>query len=283
MARRNDRQALLMASLLVGLTGVAFIERAALPLRDMTGALLAPAQATLHGLASSASRLTSGARDVARLNDELRTLRAANDQLAVDILKTNDLARENAQLRNLLGFAAARVDLDLRGASVIGRAIGEAPGTLVHTLKLDVGRNAGVAVGMPVANERGLIGRVYRVGASWCDVLLISDPASAVQARIERTRETGVVFGSTSGELRMRFIPQDIEGEPNVRVGDVVFTSGLSRDFPKMIPIGQVVAVDQSDVETHQEAVIHPTVDFTTLELVLVVQAEHTGEAAGGP
>jgi rod shape-determining protein MreC len=283
MARRTDRQALFMASLLAGLTSIAVVDRAAAPLQDVTSRAFAPVQSVLRGVALGAARLTGGARDIAALNEQVRALQATNNQLAVDILKTNDLARENEQLRDLLDFARQRVDLDLRGASVIGRTIAEEPGTLRHTIKLDLGHSEGVEVGMPVANDRGLIGRVSRVGATWSDVLLITDPASAVQARIERSRETGVVFGTTNGELRLRFVPQDIDGEPNVQVGDVVFTSGLSREFPQMIPIGQVITVDQSDVETHQEAVVRPTVDFTTLELVLVVQAEVSGDAAGGP
>jgi len=113
---------------------------------------------------------------------------------------------------------------------------------------------------------------VASVGPYWSDVRLITDPASAVWGRIQRSRATGVVFGSTTGELRMRFLPQNVaDEEPNVVEGDLVYTSGLSERFPPLILIGQVIAIRQSDEKTHQEAIIRPSVSFNALEVVLVV------------
>jgi rod shape-determining protein MreC len=81
-----------------------------------------------------------------------------------------------------------------------------------------------------------------------------------------------MVFGSTTGELRMRFVPQNSAADqPLIAEGDLVYTAGLSRRFPPLLLIGQVVEVEQSDERTHQEAVIRPSVDFGSLELVLVV------------
>jgi rod shape-determining protein MreC len=276
MPQRNDRNALVMALTLVGVTGLAVVDRVAAPIEDSVERLLTPFQSILDAGAGRLDAMASRNRDVETLLARVEELEDENYRQEVAVLTNNDLARENESLRKLLHFANQRVDLDLRGASVVGRKVAEEPGNLVHTIKVDIGERHGADVGMPVASDRGLIGRVMRAGTTWSDVLLITDPSSAVEGRVERSRETGVVFGSTSGELRMRFIPQDLGGEPNVAQGDMIFTSGLSETFPEMIPIGQVVRVEQSDVQTHQEAVIRPTVDFTTLEFVLVI----TGPAA---
>lgn len=271
MPRRGDRQALLMAMVLVSATGVAVVDRAAAPLQDASGRALAPLQTALGSSAARVDAVAGRVRDMQALQSRLSELEVRNDSLEVENLKVRDLIHENDRLRDLLSFTRHRVDLDLRGASVVGRPLGVEPGNLIHTLRVDIGRRHGVDVAMPVANERGLIGRVMRAGTTWSDVLLVTDPSSAVQGRVERSRATGVVFGTTRGDLVMRFVPQDRGGDPSVRPGDIVFTSGLSREFPAMIAIGQVVDVRQSDVQTHQEAVIRPTVDFTALELVLVV------------
>jgi rod shape-determining protein MreC len=272
-----------MALVLVGATSVAVVERASAPLEDYAGRLLTPVQSMLDGGAGRLNALASRNRDVAALQARIEELEGEKYSQEVAVLKVNDLINENDALRGLLHFANQRVDLDLAGASVIGRKVAEEPGNLIHTIKVDIGTRQGAAKGMPVANDRGLIGRVWRTGATWSDVLLITDPSSAVEGRVERSRETGMVFGSTSGELRMRFIPQDLGGEPNVSVGDVIFTSGLSDEFPEMLAIGLVVSVEQSDVQTHQEAIIRPTVDFTTLEFVLVVTAAVPDGALVGP
>jgi rod shape-determining protein MreC len=65
----------------------------------------------------------------------------------------------------------------------------------------------------------------------------------------------------------MVMIPQEAE----VRVGDLVFTSGLGGNFPPDIPIGQITSKHQFEFELNQEAEVHSLVDFDTLEFVLVI------------
>jgi rod shape-determining protein MreC len=82
-----------------------------------------------------------------------------------------------------------------------------------------------------------------------------------------------MVFGTPTGELVMRYIPQNQPDQPPaVEAGDLVFTSGLSARFPAHLLVGQVLSVHQSDVETQQEALIRPSVDFNSLAQVLVVR-----------
>ena len=65
----------------------------------------------------------------------------------------------------------------------------------------------------------------------------------------------------------MDYLPQG----NTVLVGDSVVTSGESGNFPAGVPVGQVVEAEQNDVEMFQRAVVRTTVDFDTLETVLVV------------
>jgi rod shape-determining protein MreC len=99
-------------------------------------------------------------------------------------------------------------------------------------------------------------------------VLLIIDPSSSVNAVIQRSRATGVVDGRLSGDLVMRFVPQ----EDQIAVGDIVLTSGLGGNFPKRLVIGQVTAVRQRDFELFQQAAVRPSVDFNRLEVVMVIK-----------
>jgi len=84
---------------------------------------------------------------------------------------------------------------------------------------------------------------------------------------IQSSRATGVVEGQVGGSLVMKYIPQ----RDTVNVNDIVLTSGLGGNFPKMLIIGQVTAVYQRDIEMFQQADIRPTVDFNNLEIVLVI------------
>ena len=120
---------------------------------------------------------------------------------------------------------------------------------------------------MTVVTARGLVGRISEVGTDWARVLLITDPASSVNALVQTSRATGMVQGRLGQSLVMRFIPW----EERVSVGDLIITSGLGRNFPKGLVIGQVTSVRQRDFQMHQEAEVKPTVDFNRLEIVTVI------------
>ena len=74
-------------------------------------------------------------------------------------------------------------------------------------------------------------------------------------------------FSEPNGTLVMDFIPQGAI----FSIGEIVLSSGLGGRFPKGIPVGQVIEIRQRDIDVFQQAVILPTVDFTRLELALVV------------
>lgn len=281
MFRRHDRQVLFMAIVLLGIT-VASSTRlpGTAPVTAALGRALTPVQQALTGASAGVAHLMSGTRDVAALVSRVDTLEVENAALKTEATKLGELARENDRLRALLEFKQSRVDLDLEAASIYVAKVAEEPGSLMATIKLDVGRRDGVAEGMAVANDRGLVGQVIGTTDHWSTVRLVTDPSSQVWARIQRSGATGMVMGSTTGELVMRYIPQDQQGEvPNVQVGDIVVTSGLSERFPPMIVIGQVTAVHQTDAQTHQEVVVRPTVNFNALEHVLVVHRWRSGPA----
>lgn len=240
-------------------------------------AALAAAFEPIDGVLRAATGLVAGAADrlraVSELTGEVERLEQRVAELEVNNAKLGDLARENEALRALAGFRRQRVDLDLLGASIQGQAIAREPGGLLHALWLDVGAEDGVAEGDPVTTNRGLVGRVVRAHGRASLVRLIGDPHSRVGVRIERTQSTGILLGSPTGELTVRYLPRDPSGAPSVEVGDLVFTSGLAdaAHFPRMLPVGQVVEVRESDERTSLEAVVRPHVDFSAVAQMLVV------------
>jgi rod shape-determining protein MreC len=138
---------------------------------------------------------------------------------------------------------------------------------LLSFLIFDRGSDDGVTKNMPVVTGDGLVGRVVEVTSTACKVQPITDPASAIAARLLSTREQGVVEGQLGGGLEMRFITQQTRVEP----GEVVLTSGLGGAYPPGIVIGAVSAVQRLDYEVLQQAEVVPAVDSTRLEIVLII------------
>ena len=56
-----------------------------------------------------------------------------------------------------------------------------------------------------------------------------------------------------------------------MQVGDLVVTSGLGGDYPADILIGQVTSVRRRDYDIFQTASVQPVVDFSQLQIVLVI------------
>jgi len=121
---------------------------------------------------------------------------------------------------------------------------------------------------MPVVSGgAALVGRISEVGPRTAKVQLLTDADSAIAALLQVSRVTGLVVGQPDSTLRMEYIPQ----EKNISVGEIVLTSGLGGFLPKELVIGQVTEVQQEDYELHQAAIVRPAVDFSRLELVLVI------------
>jgi len=222
---------------------------------------------TFSGIGRQITNVVNTARDLATLRARNNQLQAVVDTLTIDNLRLKETEAENERLRSLLRFAQLNPNYDFRGGQVIARVISKNPSNYLASITIDLGSEHGLSMGMPVVTERGLVGRIHKVGPMSSTVLLITDPSSGVPALIQRNRLVGVVTGRAGAAPVMEYIPQDAE----VTVGDLVITSGLGGEFPKNLVIGQVVEVRQRDYEIFQQAVVRPTVNFDRLEFVLVI------------
>jgi rod shape-determining protein MreC len=237
------------------------------PVRDVARTLFAPLQIGLSNLAIGAGRSGLNLRDFQLLRQRYEQLQADANRLAVENARLAEVQQENMRLRQLLNFTRNNPQYDYRAAAVVGQKIGEDTSNLLFSIFIDVGVRDGVAVGMPVITDRGLVGRVTSVGPNVAEVLPLIDPASAVNGRVLNSRVTGIVRGSLDAGLVMERIPQG----DTVHPGDIVVTSGLGGNFPDKLVIGQVTEVTHRDADMFQSATLRSTVDFGRVETVLVI------------
>lgn len=254
---------LALGLLLIGLQTLGYLT----PARDLLVDALTPAQAGLTSLASQASSIAATLHDLQTLRQRNAELEVEVNRLLVENVQLKEIEAENANLRRLLAFAEQHPFFQYRGAQVVARVIGRDPNNLANFIAIDLGRKQGVREGMPVITERGLVGRISHVSRTSSQVMLIIDPASAVNGMIQSSRLTGVVQGQVGGGLVIDYIPQDAKVLP----GEIVITSGLGGQFPRDLVVGQVIAVRQRDYEMFQQAIVRPSVDFGRIEQVLVI------------
>jgi rod shape-determining protein MreC len=235
--------------------------------RDFVARLTLPVQRLLRDAGNELRSATGAVSDTALLRQQSQELEQTIAQLTVENLRLKEIEAENVRLRSLLQFRDVNPSYTYKGGQVVGRLVANEPSNLIHSILIDIGSNNGIESGMPVVTERGLVGRVTEVYSNAARVLLITDSSSNVNAMLQNTRLRGILRGRTNQAPIMDYLPQD----QSILVGDIVVTSGEGGRFPVGIPVGQVVEVAQNDVEMFQQAVVRTTVDFDTLETVLVV------------
>jgi rod shape-determining protein MreC len=237
------------------------------PIQSAATQLTSPAQVGATSVTNNVTDAVDFVFELRRLRQRNLELEQINSGLLVENFELREVERENQTLREMLDFAQTRPGLELRGAQIVARVIGRESNNFLDYIMLDLGQTHGIAVGMSVVTDQGLVGRISEVTESWSKVLLITDASSAVNAILQSSRLNGVVRGSPSGDLVMDYIPQGRE----FSIGEVVLTSGLGGRVPKGIPLGQVTEIRQRDIDVFQQAVVQPTVDFQRLELVMIV------------
>ncbi|MCX7928026.1 MAG: rod shape-determining protein MreC [Candidatus Omnitrophica bacterium] len=193
---------------------------------------------------------------------QVNQMQAKIDFLLNQLSEKKELELENERLRKLLDFKQ-RLPYKVIACQVIGRH----PAQWSSTIILNRGLSSGIKNGYVCVSFLGLVGRVYQTTPTTSTVMLITDPNLSVSAIVQRSRQEGLVSGSLGGTLVMKYLSFDSD----IKVGDLVVTSGLTPVFPKGIPIGKVIKVKEELPTLSCYAIIKPEVDLTALEEVLVI------------
>ena len=204
------------------------------------------------------------------LRKELEQLKGQNGQL-------REAAAATGRLTALLEFKGQEM-FPMVAAQVIGRDTGN----WYRAIILNKGESDGFRPDMGVVTPAGVVGRIVKTTASTSVVLLVTDPNNAIAGLVQRTRDEGIIEGTTSGLSRLKYIPLLSTARP----GDRVVTSGLVGGFPRGLSIGTIARIDRTEGALFQSAELTPEVDVGLVEEVLVIQSPNLqteSERLGSP
>ncbi|MFC6080046.1 rod shape-determining protein MreC [Sphaerisporangium aureirubrum] len=199
-------------------------------------------------------------------------LRAENARLRGELTSRVLDRRRSAELAGMLGLSGLG-RYRVVAAQVIARR--GAPG-FEDAVEIDAGAGDGVRPEMTVLNGDGLVGRVVHAGPSTSTVVLLTDPASSVGARVEQSNKVGLVTGlglAAEGRL-VRF--RLLDSVSSLTAGSRIVSFGSERGTPYApgLPIGTIERVEPTPGELTRVAYAKPFADFTALDVVgVVVQA----------
>ena len=205
---------------------------------------------------------------VARDNDQLRARVVA---LEAELQAERARGAQTSALEEALNLQKSMVAPTLAARVIAGNPV---PGSL--TVTIDRGKADGVASNMAVVSGAGVVGRVIGEPAGRAAIVqLLNGKSANTGAMIEKSGTAGLAIGGyADGSFRLDLV----SSAADVAVGDRIVTSGQDGIYPPGFLIGQVTQVSGSG--KLREIVVKPSVDYSHINIVLVVLAR-PAQAAG--
>ncbi|RKX78739.1 MAG: rod shape-determining protein MreC [Spirochaetes bacterium] len=181
-----------------------------------------------------------------------------------------ELRRENFELKQQLGYSAG-----MDYIHIPSRIIARDPSNLFSSITIDKGSTDGLRVGAVVTSFQdgffGLLGKVITVARHSAQIRPVVDPDHYVASRLQKSRYEGLVEGrgNEGGELIMSYVRKS--AGPDIRINDLVVTSGMQSIYPSGIVIGRIKEIRSRDYSTSLELILEPIIDVTRAEYVFIL------------
>jgi rod shape-determining protein MreC len=201
--------------------------------------------------------------------DELRA--QLRDQQLIT-LRQAALESENATLRGLNSALPEVIEKRL-----VGEVVSVETSTLRQRLLINRGASSGVYKAQPVITGEGVIGQVFRLGPFSSEIILITDAEHALPVQVLRSGVRTIAVGTgRSTALELPYVPSNYD----VKVGDVLVTSGLGEVFPFGLPVARVTRVEKDPAQPLSQIVAAPLARIESEREVLFVWARPGHPAA---
>ena len=208
-----------------------------------------------------------------------RALEAENQRLLtrlrdleVRTLRFDALERENAALLGLRRSVPPVAERWLP-ANIVDIELGR----LRQRVLIDRGTKNGVFRNQAVLDDYGVVGQTMHVGPWSATVLLITDPEHDLPVQIERTGFRTIAVGTGDpNALALPYLPANAD----VRVGDVLVTSGLGGVYPSGYPVARITQIHRGAIQPMNQVLAKPFAHLQTDRAVMLLWFHHDSPAA---
>jgi len=255
---------LLLASLSIGMIVSDYRGDSRLrPVREWTARLLQPLL-WVTALPGATANLGEHFRSREELLTENQALHQKQLELEGRVLRMEALESENERIRELLASAAS-----LQTRVLIAEILSVSQDPYRHQIVLNKGERDGVYKGQALVDASGVMGQVIEVNSGSCVALLITDPDHSIPVEVNRTGLQTIARGDGQ-TLSLPFLP----GNADVKVGDLLVSSGLGGRFPAGYPVGKVNELRHPAGESFMEAIAWPSARLNQGRQALLVWSE---------
>ncbi|WP_066128306.1 rod shape-determining protein MreC [Bordetella ansorpii] len=236
------------------------------PVRGAVAIALYPFQRAVMAPRDLVSQVDEWVNAANLIRTENEALQRQRIELAQVSSHAAQLAAENAQLRRLLGVADASP-----APAVVVEVLYEPPDAFQQRLVFNKGSRAGLAAGMPVIDEGGVVGQIVRTTPMTAEAALVTDERVSIPVQVLRNGLRLIAFGAnTPGTIEVRYLAANAD----IREGDTMVTSGVGGLFPAGLPVGRVTAVQRDTSSGFARALAEPLAHPERYRHFLVLQAD---------
>ena len=201
-----------------------------------------------------------------QLRQENTRLKSESLVLKAQLQTLVGLQAENARLRNLLQTDNKSVE-----RKMVAEIIQIDSNPFSMKFLVNKGSNHDVYLGQTVIDAYGIVGQVVEVSPLVSRVLMITDVSHAIPVKVNRNGIRSTLIGTGQiNQLELQFVPDTTD----IKVGDLLLSSGLGQRFPDGYPVAEVTSVEHDPGEAFARILANPAARLDQSSLVLLVWSD---------
>jgi len=237
--------------------------------RAVLSTLVYPLQYAVHLPIGGTAWVVENLSSRTDLIAENQRLKIERLRLQARLEKLVELEAENRRLRTLMHSSVKTGEKVL-----IAELLSVDMNPFSRRIVLNKGQRDGVYSGQSLVDSQGVMGQVVSVGSFSSTALLITDPSHALPVQLHRTGLRAVAVGSgVPDAVTLSHIPNNAD----IRVGDLLVTSGLGGRFPNGYPVGRVTRVQRDSGQPFADVEVEPSARLERNREVLLLWSQGRG------
>ncbi|MBD5399024.1 MAG: rod shape-determining protein MreC [Treponema sp.] len=234
-------------------------------------------QKEVHALSKGIMNMFTAGHELVKLRRDYDALVKKLENYEQMRRSNTGIRKENERLREQLKFSNS-----LEEKNYPAQIIARDTDNIDAYFTIDKGSSSGIKKNMPVIayqdGNSGLVGKIVQVGKFTSIVMPVYNVNCTVSARIQNTRNIGLVSGKGNyeGTLSMKYIRKRVL--PELHFGDVIVTSGENNNYMRDLPLGTISKISVTDYNSSLDIELLPIIDFSRIENVIVVNLYETND-----
>jgi len=261
-SRRFPTRLKLLIFVLISLVVILSTERMS-SYRAYLASLVSPLQFVVDTPVDVLDSVSDNVKSRSTLIAENRMLRHQGLKVSDKLLTYEHLKLENIRLRAMLG---SPVEYTQRKLIARVQSVDSDPFRLQFVI--NKGLEHGVYAGQPVVDEFGVVGQVIAANQYNSRVLLITDNSHAIPLQIQRNDVR--LIGIGKGDIH-QFELQYVTKSTDVKIGDLLVTSGLGGIFPEGYPVARVSGIENRGSEIYSSIKVTAIAKLDRVRYVLLL------------